>query len=137
MVPNPLLPLMLKRSVIACCHYDHNPGFPGRFHGLAERILRIADEDAAPERQVDDSDVVSALQSDGFLNGRDHAAVGTGAIKIQRAQIDEVYIGRCPGIISAREVAVAADDSGDVSTVTVEVILTPLEFVFAVPVKSW
>ena len=50
-------------------------------------------------------------------------AVAAGAVKIERAQVDEAYARRDSDIVSAGEVAVAADDSGDVGAVTVEVVL--------------
>jgi hypothetical protein len=57
-----------------------------------------------------------------LLDGRDHAAVAAGTVGIEHAKVDETYAGCDAGIISAGEVTVAADDSGDVGTVTVEVI---------------
>ena len=53
------------RSIIAAIvpgrHHDEDSRFPCRLHGLAKWILGIALEYSSPDRQIDDSYVVSVL----------------------------------------------------------------------------
>src|SRR6267378_4228546 len=67
-------------------HHD-DAGIPGCFHGLAQRIERIALVDRASHRQVQDPDVVGALEHDCLLNCSNHRAISSRTVPIERAEI--------------------------------------------------
>src|SRR5947208_1161223 len=58
-------------SVVAGGDYDHNPGLPRGFYGLAQRIESVAFKNRPAQRQIDHADVVSVLEGDRGLNGGD------------------------------------------------------------------
>ena len=58
------------------------------------------------------------------MNGCDYAAVSADAVHIKGAKIDEVDVGSYALIFAAGEVAVAANDAGNVCAVTVKIILS-------------
>ena len=111
----------IQPAIIARRHHDQDPIAPGRFHGLTERITDVAGGDAAPQGQVDDPDVVSAFQSDGALNGRNHHAVGPASVLIEDLEVDQVDVRRRAAVLTVGLRSVASDDPGDVGAVTVEV----------------
>src|SRR5580704_14887736 len=57
----PIASLEAQTTEVAPGHYHHNACLPSRFYGLAEGILRVADADSAPQRQIDDPNVVGVL----------------------------------------------------------------------------
>ena len=76
------------------------------------------------ERKIDHANVVSLLQRDRLIDGRDHFRFPPVALRIQNAQIDDARIRRhafqrVGKVRSGGSGAVGRDDSGDVSAVTV------------------
>src|SRR5213078_1715914 len=71
---------------------DNDPGVPCSFLSLAERIECVAFIYLAPERQINYTDVVGALESNGLLNGGDDVTFVAAAILIQYAEINELHI---------------------------------------------
>ena len=67
----------------------HDSCSPSGLHGLAERIERVAFINTASQRQIDDADVVSALETEGLLNGRDYRTVRADSVRIECTQIDD------------------------------------------------
>src|SRR6516164_10610783 len=108
---------------------DHDAGVPSGFHGLAERIERVAFIHPAGQRQIDDSNVVAAPQGNCLLDSRNYVAVGAGSVLIQHAQIDDGSFGRDALIVArvvletVRNVSVSGDDSSHVYSVA-EVIIS-------------
>src|SRR5260370_39457039 len=107
-------------------HY-YDSGFPSLFHSLAQGIEGIALENAAAQREIDDPDVVQALQRDGLLNGCYNGAVGSRTIPVKNPQIDDVGIRRDPpeghvAISAGGTPAVARDNAGNMRAVAVYVV---------------
>ena len=74
------------------------------------------------ERQIDDANVVLALELDGLLDGRDHHAIVAGAVLIQNPQIQNIRVRRdafegAEGALLIGRTAVARDDAGHMSAV--------------------
>src|SRR5205085_10799545 len=81
-----------------------------------------------PEREVNDTDVILALQLYGLLDRRDDGAVGTCAILVKNSQIEKVGI-RCDAFENVqrswhgRGFAIARENAGYVRSVSVIVVL--------------
>src|SRR5260370_13156715 len=106
-------------------HY-YDSGFPSLFHSLAQGIEGIALENAAAQREIDDPDVVQALQHDGLLNGGYNDAVGGRTVLIESPQVDDVGIRRDAAeghvaISAGGTSAFASDNAGDMWAVAINV----------------
>ena len=111
-----------ESSIVAGCCYDHNPGLPGCLHRLTQRIVGVIVPDGASEGQVDDADVVSALQSDSLLDGRNDVAVAPATVRAKHAQVDEIHVRRHPSILPVGKLPVASKNACHVGSVAVGVI---------------
>ena len=125
-------------AVIAGRDHHHDAGLPRLFDGLAKRIGGVALKYAAAQREVDDADVVRALELDGGVDRRDDVAIVTVAVVIENAETDEVDargdtlervrierpggIGAIPGDDSGHMSAVAEDIGGIAAVVADEVL---------------
>ena len=127
-----------QTAVVAGSHDHHDATLPGGFNCLAERILRVADADAASQRQVDDSNVVGILQRNCCLDRRDDRAIRASAVGVEGAEINQ---------IDCRELRLRIGRRKDMPLPPMmpatcvpwpyRSYLAPLELVVAVPVKSW
>src|SRR3989441_3174669 len=102
-------------------------GFPGGLDGFTQRVLGVAFEYRAAEREIDDPDLVLLAQLDGLLKGGNHRAVGPLAVLVEDAQIDQIGVrpnaSECPRADrAARIYSVARDDARNVLTVSVMVV---------------
>src|SRR5712691_12178619 len=93
----------------------------------AQRIKRIALLNRAAKGKVDHSNVISVLQRDGFLDGADNSAVCACPVLIQHAEINQINAGcnsleGASAIGTCRTLPAAADDSGYMRSMTIEII---------------
>src|SRR5262249_13766425 len=111
---------------------------PGGLDGLTQWIQLIAFVYPAPKREIDDANPIFALQVDSLLNGSDHSAVGSLAVLVEDAQIDQVCVGsnsfeharvnpRVTRILPA-----SCDPPSDVLAVSVTVIRAPADEILTV-----
>src|SRR5215471_17050170 len=101
--PESVASIHTQAAIVAGRNHDYDSVLPRCFHCLAKRIESIADRYSAAEREVDDANVVDVLKGNSLLNGRDHVAVATCAVRIERAKVDQRRCRRNSLVVSARE----------------------------------
>ena len=109
-------------SEVAGRHHHCDARVPGLFHGLAKRIIGITAGYWAPQRKVDDLDVVGVLQGNRALNGGDNVAVRPRAQLIQNAKVDQLdpIVNSPPQLVGIG--TISSQNSRDVRAMTVGVI---------------
>src|SRR5579883_7302 len=122
-----LVSVSVVASLVAGCDDNHDTRIPGLLDGLAERVQFITFIDGPSQRQINNADIVLALQLNRTLDTRNHGAVCRRSIVVQNPKTNDIDVGsNAPDgvIVSAtgRIFPVAADQARDHGAVTIVVI---------------
>src|SRR5437868_8670033 len=77
-------------AIIARGYYHHDAGLPCLLYRLANRVLQIRLGNPPSQREVDDANVVGALELNSALNSRNNGTVSSGAIGVKHTQVDQL-----------------------------------------------
>ena len=80
-------------TIVTARNHNNNPCLPSLFHRLAQWVECVAFPYRSSHRKVYDLDIVSALQSDGRLDSRNHLAIGSLAILVEDSKVDQIHVG--------------------------------------------
>ena len=113
--------------VVAGRNDDDDARLPGLLDCLAEWIELIALKNGTAKRKINDSNVICGFKTNRALDRLNYRCIGALAVVIKNLEVDQVHVWRdaverAIEVVARRRCAVAADQTGDMGTVTVVVV---------------